>query len=103
MGSIEIIGVAALAVVGVGWLVVSFSSPGPRRALVEWISATALYLALCMLFLHLTLRTRADGGTLGPWAFGFLCAVFGSGALVSLVNAFRATRGEGKSRVSATN
>ena len=42
MGSIEIIGVAALAVVVVGWLVVSFSSPGPRRVLVEWISATAL-------------------------------------------------------------
>jgi hypothetical protein len=103
MGSIEIIGVAALAVVGVGWLVVSFSSPGQRRALVEWISATALYLALCMLFLHLTLRTRADGGALAPWAFGFLCAVFASGVVVSLVNAVRATRSADKSQASTTN
>jgi hypothetical protein len=103
MGSIEIIGVAALAVVVVGWLVVSFSSPGPRRVLVEWISATALYLSLCILFLHLTLRARAGGGALAPWAFGFLCALFASGAVVSLVNAVRATRAEGKSQVSTTN
>jgi hypothetical protein len=103
MGSIEIIGVAALAVVGVGWLVVSFSSPSPRRVLVEWISAAALYLALCMLFLHLTLRSWASGGAVGPWAFGFLCAVFASGAVVSLVNAVRSIRGEGKSQLSTTN
>ena len=103
MGSIEIIGVAALAVLAVGWLLVSFSSPGPRRALLEWISAAALYLALCMLFLHLTLRSWAGGGALAPWAFGFLCALFAIGALVSLADAVRSTRGEAKSRVSTTD
>jgi hypothetical protein len=103
MGSIEIVGVAALAVLGVGWLLVSFSRPGPRRALVEWISAAALYLALCMLFLHLTLRSHAGGGAVGPWAFGFLCAVFGVGALVSVVNAVRSRRAADRSQVSTTN
>jgi hypothetical protein len=103
MGSIEIVGVTALAVVGVGWLVVSFSSPGPRRELLEWISATALYLALCMLFLHLTLRAQSGGGAVVPWAFGFLGALFASGAGVSLVNAVRSTRSGGRSQASTTN
>ena len=50
MSTIGIVGWCAVAVLVVGWLVVSFSGPGPRRAVIEWLSASAMYLALSMLF-----------------------------------------------------
>ena len=103
MDPIEVIGAAALAVLVAGWLVVSFSAPGPRRTLVEWISAAALYLSLCMLFLHLSLRARAEGGALAMWAFGFLCALFAAGTAVSLFNAVRSGRGGRKDQLGATH
>ena len=50
VSTIGMIGWGAAAVLVVGWLVVSFSEPGRRRAVIEWLSASAMYLALTMLF-----------------------------------------------------
>ena len=61
------IGWGAVALLVAGWLIVSFSPPGPRRAIVEWLSASAMYLALSMLFWNLILRSwRA--ATTSPWS-----------------------------------
>ena len=47
------IGYTGLGVLVVGWLVVSFSPPGPRRAVVEWLAACGMYVALLSLFVNL--------------------------------------------------
>jgi len=100
-----IVGWAAVALVVVGWLVVSFSAPSPRRAVVEWLSATALYVALVSLFARLTYRAWQDDGLVALVAFGFLCLLFGGGALVSLTHALLSLRGSGAPRTEqgATN
>ena len=85
------------------WLLVSFSEPGPRRDVLEWLGATAMYVALLMLFLNLTGAARESGNTLALLAFGFLVLVFGIGLVVSLVNTVRSGRVQGKSQSSATN
>ena len=103
MGPIGIVGWGAVGVVAVLWLVISFSSPSQRRVLIEWLAATALYVALSMLFLNLVLRARADDSTLRLVAFGFLLVVFALGFAVSLVSAFRSVRGGARSGSSATN
>ena len=53
-----------------------------------------------MLFLNLVLEAES---TLARAAFGFLEFLFAAGCVVSLVNAFRAGRGPGKTQVSTTN
>jgi len=98
-----IIGGVALGLLVVGWLVVSFSEPSPRRVVFEWISAAALYGVLTTLFSHLVLRAQAEGSTVALVAFGFLLALFASGMLVTLFRAFAAMLGGGGSGTSATN
>jgi hypothetical protein len=98
-----IIGGSAAAVLVVGWLVVSFSEPSPRRTFVEWLSATAMYVALLTLFVHLVLRAVAEDSTLGQAAFGFLCVFFGGGLLVTVYRTVAALRGGSKTSSSATN
>jgi hypothetical protein len=98
-----IIGACALAVLVVGWLVVSFSEPGPRRTVIEWISATAMYTLLLMLFTHLVRGAIESGNTFALVAFGFLCALFGGGLLVSLYQTITSLRGAGASGASTTN
>ena len=93
MSTIAAIGWGAVAVLVVGWLVVSFTAPGPRRAVVEWISASAMYLALSMLFWNLILRAWASGNHFALVAFGFLGVMFGAGLCVALYNTLRALRG----------
>ena len=96
-------GCAGLVVVVVGWLLVSFSRPGPRRERVEWIAACGLYVTLLMLFVHLVEKALASDSTLALVAFGFLAVVFAIGLLVCLaytLGAFRAPRGVNP---SATN
>ena len=96
-------GYAGLAVVVVGWLVVSFSRPGARRERVEWLTACGLYTTLLMFFVHLVQKASASGSTLALVAFGFLGVVFAIGLLVCLaytLGAFRAPRG---ANPSATN
>jgi hypothetical protein len=101
---IAVVGWAAAAVLVVGWLVVSFTAPGPRRAVIEWLSASAMYLALSMLFWNLILRSWASGNHLALVAFGFLGLLFGAGLCVALYNTLRVLRGEAESGdVSATH
>jgi hypothetical protein len=100
MGAIGIVGFGALGLLVVLWLVISFSAPGPRRDVLEWLGATCLFVALAMLFLNLLLEVES---TLARAAFGFLELLFASGGIVSLVNVLRALRGPGRVRVSATN
>ena len=85
------------------WLLVSFSEPGPRRDVFEWLGASAMYTALFALFLNLSNAARESDNTLALVAFGFLTLVFGIGLIVSLVSTLRSRRGLGKNQSSATN
>jgi len=96
-------GCAGLAVVVVGWLVVSFSRPGPRRERVEWIAACGLYVTLLMLFVHLVEKALASDSTLALVAFGILAVLFAVGLLVCLVYTLGAFRAPRRANPSATN
>jgi drug/metabolite transporter (DMT)-like permease len=85
MDPLLVIALAALGVLVVGWLFVSFSPPGHRRELVEWSSAIALYAALLCLFISLVRRALSEDSTVALIAFGFLCAFFSGGLVLSLV------------------
>ena len=86
------------------WLVVSFSAPGNRRAVLEWIGACGLYLALVSLFTNLSLLARETGSTVALVGFCFLLALFGSGLIVSLVQTLLAIRGPtGRASADATH
>jgi protein-S-isoprenylcysteine O-methyltransferase Ste14 len=97
------IGCAGLAVVVVGWLVVSFTRPDPRRERVEWVAACGLYVALLMFFLHLVQRALASDSTLALVAFGILAVLFAVGLLVCLVYTLGAFRAPRRANPSATN
>jgi len=99
----SIIAACALAVLVVGWLVISFTSPSPRREGLEWLSAAALYALLLTLFLELIQRARGQGNEFALVAFGFLAVLFGMGLLVTLYRSAAAMRGSGDSGISATN
>lgn len=103
IGPLFVIGGCALAVLVVGWLVVSFSEPGRNRTVVEWLSATAMYAVLFLLFVHLVRDAIEDGSTVRLVAFGFLCVLFAGGLVVGLYQTFAASKGEGDSGSSATN
>jgi hypothetical protein len=104
VSTIGIIGWTAVAVLVIGWLVVSFSGPGPRRAVIEWVSASAMYVALSMLFWNLILRAWNSGNHFALVAFVFLGLMFGVGLCVSLYNTARVLRGGGQSAdASATH
>jgi hypothetical protein len=92
-----IIGWSAMGVVVLGWLIVSFSAASRRRSVLEWVSASALYVALAMLFSNLLSKAWESGSNLGIIAFGFLLLMFTSGLCVSLFKTLRAARGEGES------
>jgi hypothetical protein len=94
------VGYAGAGLVVIAWLVVSFTAPSQKRAVVEWIGACGLYLALVALFTNLSLRAQESGSTAAMVAFGFLLALFGSGLVVSFVQAMLALRGP-SSRASA--
>ena len=103
MSPIAIIGIAALAVLAVAWVVVSFSAASRRRSVVEWVAATALYVFLLTIFVRGLLWARGADSIAGLIGFGFLCVFFGSGMTVCAIYAFRARRSDGKSSASATN
>ena len=101
---IAITGYVGLAIVVTAWLVVSFTAPGARRTVVEWLGTCGLYLALVSLFTNLSLRAQESGSTAAVLAFGFLLALFGSGLVVSLVQALLAIRGPtGRASADATH
>jgi CBS domain containing-hemolysin-like protein len=88
---LKVVGWGAVALLVVGWLVVSFSEPGPRRGAVERWSATLLFTAFLCLFLSMLLRAWTNDSTVGLVAFGFLVALFATSWVVSLVKAIRAS------------
>jgi hypothetical protein len=100
MTVISMVGYTGATLVVLAWLFVSFSAPSPRRTVVEWLGACGLYLALVALFTNLSLKAQEAGSTAALVAFGFLLALFGSGLVVSLVQALLAVRGP-SSRASA--
>lgn len=99
----QIIGFGAVALLVVGWLTVSFSAPGPRRTVIEWLSTTAMYVALLTLFVHLTRNALAADNGFAVGAFGFLCVLFGGGLVVSIYRTIAALRGVESAAASATN
>jgi hypothetical protein len=101
---LAMIGWGAIGLVVIGWLVVSFSPPSQRRSVIEWLSASALYVALCTLFTNLILRAWASGNHFALVAFSFLALMFGMGLLVALYNTVRTARGHADSgEASATH
>lgn len=97
------VGYAGLGVLVACWLVVSFMAPGPRRAVLEWLGACGMYVALLMLFSHLLVRARETDSLVGTVAFGFLVSFFGFGLLLCLGQILRSLRGSESSDASATN
>lgn len=84
LAPIAVVGWSAVGVLVLVWLVVSFQKPGASRSRTAWLGAIALYVALGSLFVHLFLRAREGGSTVGTIAFGFLVALFASGLAVSV-------------------
>ena len=97
------VGYSGVALVVVTWLIVSFSSPGPRRAVFEWLGAVGLYVALLALFINLVNRSLASGNRIGLFAFGFLTALFSIGLVLAVVQTLSSLRGPTKVVSSATN
>ncbi len=103
MSLFGIVGFSALVWVVVGWLVVSFTVPSPRRTLVEWLSTCGLYVALISLFGSLLTRAHEAGSTFGTLAFGFLLLLFGVGLILAVVRLFRSLGSERPAEESPTN
>jgi hypothetical protein len=103
MELLPVVGWTAVGLLVVGWLVVSFSAPSRGRTVIEWLAATAMYVALLSLFTHLVLRSQESGNTLGLVDFGFLWIMFAGGLLVALYRTLAAARGAEDNTQSATN
>jgi len=85
------------------WLIISFMAQNSGRTVIEWIATTSMYLLLCVLFVHLVSRALESGNNVALVAFGFLCALFGSGLAVSIAQSLMALGGPKKAEASATN
>ena len=103
MDPLAIVGYTALGLLVAGWLGVSFSEPGPRRDILEWASASALYLALLTIFVRGVRWALAADSTAGLLGFGLLCLLFGGGLVMSLWNTLRSGRSGPKAQASTTN
>ena len=103
LSAFQLLWIGSGSIVVVGWLICAFAAPSPRRAIVEWLSATGMYLGLATLFVSLTMKAQASGNTFALVAFGFLCVMFGGGLVVSLWHTLVALGGENKGQASATN
>lgn len=99
----QLIWIGSASIVAVGWLICSFTEPSPRRAILEWACATAMYVGLETLFVSLLLDARAAGNTIVVVAFGFLCVLFGGGLVVSLWHTLTSIGGPPSTESSATN
>jgi hypothetical protein len=97
------VGYTGLAVLVIAWLVVSFTQPSPRRAVIEWIAACGMYVALLSLFVHMLGRSLASDSTVGTIGFGVLTAFFGAGLVLCAVQMARSLRGPREAASSATN
>ena len=100
---LPIVGYSGLAVLVIAWLVVSFTEPSPRRAVIEWIGATAMYVALLSLFGNLLSGALEQESTIGTVAFGFLVVFFSVGLVLCLVQTLSSLKAPQRSGSSATN
>jgi len=89
----EVIGFSGVAVLVIGWLIVSFTQPGLRRDRFEWMAACGMYLALLSFFVHLTLRAYERDNEAAMLAFGFLVVFFTSGFGVCVSQTITSLRG----------
>jgi hypothetical protein len=103
LSSFQIIWIAAASIVFVGWLIVSFTAPSRNRTVVEWLSATAIYLGLSTFFVSIALDQQQKGNTLLVIALGLLCVLFGGGLLVAAWKTVMAFRSGKRGETSATN
>ncbi len=103
LSAFQIIWIVSGAILVTGWLVVSFTRPSRKRTAIEWLSVTAMYLAILAIFVSLALRAHAGGNTITTWAIGLLCALFGGGLLVSAWKTVTALGTHKKIESSATN
>ena len=101
MNVLIMIAIGAIAVVVIGWLAVSFMSAGPGRRRIEWLAATALYVALLSFFINLVRRSIASDNEAGMIAFGFLAGMFSIGLVIASVKTIAALRGVGASKQSS--
>jgi len=99
----QIIWIASGSVLVIGWLLVSFSPPSRNRTAIEWLSATAMYVAILTIFVSLALRAHASGHVFGAWAIGAICVLFAGGLLVSAWKTVTTLGGEKKTQSSTTN
>ena len=93
MHVISMVAAGAAAVVAIAWLAVSFLNPSATRRKVEWLGATALYVALLSLFVNLVRRSIESGNHAGVVAFGFLTAMFAIGLVIASIKTLAALRG----------
>jgi hypothetical protein len=100
---ITMIAIGAAVVVAIAWLVVSFLQPTAQRRKVEWLGATALYVALLSLFVNLIRRSIESGNTVGIVAFGFLAGMFAIGLVIASAKTIGALRGRGSAADGATH
>ena len=103
MSSFQIIWIAAGSIVFVGWLIVSFTAPSRNRTVVEWLSATAIYLGLSTFFISIAIEQQEKGNTILVVALGLLCVLFGGGLLVAAWKTMMAFRSDKQSETSATH
>jgi hypothetical protein len=99
----QIIWIASGSVLAIGWLVISFTPPSAGRTFIEWLSATAMYVAILTIFVSLAMRAHAGGHVFATWAVGLLCVLFGGGLLVSAWKTLSTLAGDKKAEGSATN
>ena len=101
MNVISMIAIGAVSIVAIGWLAVSFLAPTPQRRKIEWLAATALYVALLSFFINLILKSLAGNNKAGVIAFGFLAGMFSIGLVVASVKTIAALRGSSASKQSS--
>ena len=103
MSGLAMVACGAGGVLVLSWLIISFLAPSSGRTVIEWIAATSMYLLLCTIFANLVSSALESGNSAALVAFGFLCALFGSGLAVSIAQTFMALGGSKKGQASATN
>ena len=88
--ALRIVGISAVSILAIGWLVVSFARSDSVQSRMAWIAACALYLALAVLFTNLCRRAWEAESWFVLAAFGLLLGVFVGGFAVCLVKTARA-------------
>ena len=100
---LKAVGFSAAGALVLGWLVVSFQSPGRAQQLTARLAAAAMYLALVCLFTQLTQENWEKGRAVLFVPFGLLLGIFVAGFFWTLVKWAGAFGGGGDASDSATH